>query len=64
MIIYRAVTFPLPHIFSTASHPDNTCIADSQKIDALCFSVVPFIEINFLDLSSEANETSFCQFIF
>ena len=64
MIICRAVTFPVPHIFGTVLHPNNACITGSQEIDALSFSAVAFIEINFLDSSSEANKTSFYQFIF
>ena len=47
----------MPQIFGRVPHPDNACIAGSQEVDALCFSAVPFIEINFLGSSSEANET-------
>ena len=46
----------MPHIFDTVLHPDNACITGSQEIDALCFSAVPFIETNFLDLSNEAKK--------
>ena len=54
----------MTHIFGTVLHPYNAGIASSQEIDALYFSAVPFIDINFLDSSSEAIKTSFCQFIF
>ena len=46
--IFRAVSFRMPHIFGTVSHPDNVWIDGSQEIDALCFSAVCFIKINFL----------------
>ena len=59
VIVFSAVNFPMPHIFDTVLHPDNACITGSQEIDALCFSAVPFIETNFLDLSNEAKKYHF-----
>ena len=62
MVIFRALTFPMPHIFGTMLHLDNACIAGTQEGDALYLSAVPFMEIDFIDF--EANETSFYKFVF
>ena len=64
MVIFRAVTVSMPHIFGTVLHLDNACIAGTQEGDALYLLAVPFMEIDFIDSSCEANKTSFYQFVF
>ena len=56
----------MPQIFGPVLHPGNACIAGYQETNAL-YSQLPsstFIEINFLDSSSDANKALFYKLIF